>query len=358
MFMHMKKTLLFFLPLLFSGMIGCPFFQNPLEIFGIGGNGDDEGDGVTHQERDVSGKLSVAVGGVASRADEITFSDTIRVVSIQNEAPDLFSVAPLDGSSFNSSNGMRVQAQKAGIGYVTPITSGSSVSPVEVTIPPQKLIQVLVGEARGELAREATLEGDSVKASSVSITGDAIGAVIRNRISRINEVARPDLFVVNGTDYGREAPISYYEAVIEANRSRTYQFSPVNPHDVNHTYYLNAAQRNTLENSGTDVLLSYDQAVLTAAGIFNNATRDTTGGSFGFFSPTPAQYELIKEAFDMGSRTLPAGCGTSDENFPSFAPIQIVVLSQVAPSSQERHVPSFVFIRSRTSVDPVVIANP
>ncbi len=356
----MKKLLLLLLPLLFSGMIGCPFFQNPSEFFGSGGSrsGSTGGNGVTHQERDVSGKLSVAIGGVASKGDEITFSNTIRVVNVQNEAPDLFSVTPLDGSSFSSSNGMKIQAQRAGIGYVTPITSGPSISPVEITIPPQKLIQVLVGEARGELAREATLESGVVKASSVSITGDAIGAVIRNRINRINELSRPDLFVVNETDYGKEVPISYYEAVIEANRGRVYQFSPVDLHDVNHTYYLNAAQRSTLENLGANVLLSYDQAVLTAAGIFNHSTKDTTGGSFGYFSPTPAQYELIKEAFELGSRTLPAGCGTTDENFPSFAPIQIVVLSQSAPSSQGSQVPAFVFIRSRTSVDPVVIINP
>jgi hypothetical protein len=338
------------LPLFVSAALffaGCPLFENPVP---------DSDEKVTRRERDVSGKIAVALGGMAEGADEIVIDEELRLLDFRNEDPDLFTLFPRDGfATFSTGNGARVSPRNVGIGYATPVVSGRTIDPIEVTIPPQKLIQILIGEARGELDREATLERGAVKSSSVSVTGDAVGATIRNRIDLINETGQAGLFVVDPEAYEADPPLSYYEAVIEANDRFVYQFSPVDPDDPSNEVYQGAEAREDLDGS---LWIAYDQAVLTSAAVFNGDTADPTGGAFAFYSPTASESRALREALEDGALELPEGAGTSDSNFPALAPIQVLILDEVAPSIADDEVPSFVFVRSRDASEPAVTDVP
>lgn len=328
---------------------GCPF-GNPLSPFW------DSGDGITHEEKDVSGRLALGLGGLGEGMDEIQIDPAFILLNLTNDDPDLFSLEPLEGyASFTEGNGARVIPERVGIGYVTPIISGRTWDPIQVTIPPQELVQILIGEARGPLDDEATVEDDVVKVSSVSVTGDAVGAVIRNRIALINETGSPGLFLADPDAYESDPPASYYQAVIEANNGTIYQFSPVAPDDPSHDAYESAANRNSLEE---DLLAAYDQAVLTAADIFNEETEDPTGGAFAFYSPTEAEYEILQASLLARDLDLPEDGGASDANFPALAPVQILVLPGIAPSHISDDVPSFVFVRTRSTAEPAVTNEP
>ena len=314
----------------------------------VGGDGSISG--AVHRERDVSGKLFLALGGVMSGYEDMQFEDSAGLVSLLNNDPDLFSLSLINGfSSYEEGQGAHVTPQRVGIGYVTPVTRFTHIAPIEITIPPQKLIQVLVGEARGELVREATLRNGRVASSSVSVTGEALGAVIRNRIDWINEHHSPETFSVDPTAYELDVPLSYYEAVIEAYRDTDdlYQFSPVNPQDSNHDSYLSARYRNEVSSLGADFLQAYDQAVLSAAAIFNGDASDPTGGSLGYYSPTTDQYRALKEASQSHTLLLPLDGGVSDGDFPALAPLQVILLKDVSPA--------FVFIRSRNPSEAAVV---
>jgi hypothetical protein len=58
------------------------------------------------------------------------------------------------------------------------------------------------------------------------------------------------------------------------------------PDDPTHETYSNAQDRNFLDPA---TQLAYDQAVLTAAGIYNGDIKEFTGGAFAFLSPTGLQ---------------------------------------------------------------------
>ncbi len=341
--------LLFLLP--FSG---CDW-RDFIPIYGWFPHNDGNGGRVTRRERVVSGKITVALGGTRSGADEYIFSESDGVTGVRNDDEDLFAVGPREGfSTIAAGHGFKVTPLQEGIGYVTPQTATGSLAAVEVTVPPQTLIQILIGEARGELTREATLEDGHVKTSSVSVTGNALAAVIRNRIHLINETANPNLFVADATTYASEPPISYYEAVIQANDGSTYQFSPVRPSDPSHDEYLAATARSSVTS---ELITAYDQAVATAGGVFDDATTDPTSESFAFYSPTSAQFQLLRNALEDPQNEggqLPEDCGTSDSNFPALAPIQVLLLPEVASSAGDDDVPAFVFVRSRSGADAAV----
>ncbi len=313
-------------------LFGCPLDG--------GGTGSGGSSGTIHREKDVSGKLAVALGGSREGVDEIIFDQVFSSLDLANNNADLFSL------EFQS-RGARVIPLQTGIGYVAPTLDGQAMDPVEVTIPPQSLIRILLGEARGELDREATRDAQGhVKTSSVSVTGDALGAVIRNRIDLIALENRPSLFVVNSGDFWSDPPLSQYDAVIAANDGNVYQFSPVDPEDPSFPVFEAAAVRDDL-NAGE--LAAYDQAVLTAAGVFTGDTEDPTNGAFAFYSPTPAQFDLLDQALEDGDTSLPPGCGASDGNFPALAPVQVLVLDEI---------PGFVFVRSRKFIEPAVTNEP
>lgn len=339
----MRRTVLIlpaFLLVSAFALSGCPGFS--------GSDGGSNDGGVTRREVDVSGKLAVALGGSADGADEIVIDEPFTTLTFKNNDPDLFDLEV-------SGKTARVIPLDSGIGYVTPVVNGHERDPVEITIPPQKLIQILLGEGRGELDREATTEGsgtaEKVKPGSVSVTGNAVAAVIRNRIDLINDGGSPSLFLADAGDYESNPPISYYDAVIEATNGSVFQFSPVKPGDPSHAVYLDAEARGDVD---PDLHVAYDQAVLTAAAVFNGDTEDPTGGAFAFYSPTASQQTALNEALESGARTLPSGCGTSDANFPAFAPVQVLMLDEIAPSVTGGGVTSFVFVRTRADFEPAV----
>ena len=141
--------------------------------------------------------------------------------------------------------------------------------------------------------------------------------------------------------------------MIEAESNGVYQFSPLDPDDVRNEVYFQAAARADIEEDAN--LVAYDQAVSAAAFVFSDDTEDPTDGAFGFYSPTAIQYQKVEEALLSETTTLPTGIGTSDAQFPFFAPIQIVILPYVAGRADDETIPAFVFIRERESDEPAVV---
>ncbi|MBI2980924.1 MAG: hypothetical protein HYY44_01235 [Deltaproteobacteria bacterium] len=303
----MKKFLYFTIILPFI-VTGC---------LSTGGEGDFPSGNATQKEKDVSGKLALALGGNAEGHDLVTVDGGApKVLEFKTENGDLFKLeVPSGFGSFAEARSARLVPQKAGIGYLTPIVDSREREPVQITIPPQKLIQILFGEAGGQLAREASRGEFDVKSSSVSVTGDALGAVIRNRIRM-----------------------------------------PVNPGDENNDRYLDAVLRSSLRND--DDLIAYDQSVLTAVDIFNEETEDPTEGAFAFYSPTDEEYLVLRAALETADVTLPDGAGTSDAKFPNLAPVQVLILKEIATATSRTNRPSFVFVRERDSAEPAVTDVP
>jgi hypothetical protein len=93
--------------------------------------------------------------------------------------------------------------------------------------------------------------------------------------------------------------------------------------------------------------------VLSAAHLFSNNTPDPTGGAFAFYSPTSEEWTKIQQGFDNNMVSLPVGTGVSDDDFPHYDYIQILILSKVWKYPDGR--PSFVFIRERNTGDYVVV---
>lgn len=333
-------------------LASCNFFKKLIPF-----TGSSAQPAATQQEKSVTNTLALALGGTRSDTDLVTANVDLKLLDFVSEDTDLFSImVPQGQTTFTDAKQAQIVPKQEGIGYVTAQVDGKEFTTTEITIPPQRLIQILFAEAQGELNAEASLDAEGqVKLTSVSVTGDALGSVIRNRIDLINEQENPGLFLANPDLYALNPSVSYYNEVIEANNGMIYQFSPLTPDDPTHDEYEGAAQRTNVKKSS---LIAYDQAVLTAADIFNGSTKDPTDGAFGFYSPTPDQYTLLQDARDTEANELPAGCGTSDLNFPAFAPVQVLLLPGIAPSTVHEGIPSFVFVRMRPEQAPVVVDIP
>ena len=316
-------------------------------------SGDDDGRII-----EKTNKFSLAVGGVAPGRDELVlFDETGNIRDLSEHQLDCasdkgiitLSARPGTGSLAEGS-GALIVPNEAGIASVTCSIDGVPLSDTyEVIVSPQDLIRILVAEAGTQLADEASLKDDILELTSASPTGNAIGAVIRNRIDLIEANGETDLFSVDAALFEANPTASYYEAVITA----PFQFSPTYPLDSNFKIFSEALDRNFLEE---DWLIAYDQAVLTAAGIYSDETKDPTEGSFAFFSPTVEQWLVINEALNSGTTVLPDGCGVSDETFPALAPVQIVMVGGIW--TYEDGMPAFVFVRHRIASEAAVINLP
>lgn len=299
-------------------------------------------------------KFSLAVGGVAPGRDELVLYDadgnvrdfSTRTLECTSEKPIVI-LKPRPGyASESAGSGVQIIPTEAGITAVTCKGGGTEMGySYEVTIPPQYLIQILVAEAGQQLNEEAELdENGAVKLTSTSATGNAIASVIKNRIELINIKDEPALFEADAEDYDVDPPISYYDAVIMAPN----QFLPTIRSDPGYKTFSNAQDRNFLDE---EWLAAYDQAVLTAASIFNGDIADSAGSSFAFRSPSDDEWGAI--VWGIGSASeIPAGAGFSDSTFPSLAPIQLLV--DPAVWKYESGKPSFIFARSRTLLDPAI----
>lgn len=220
-------------------------------------------------------------------------------------------------------------------------------------VPPQRLIQILIGEARGVMRQEAEIVDGVVTLTSRSPTAEALAAVIRNRITLITASQQPGLFAANASDFARDPPTSAYDAVIAAQQFGVFQFAPVDPDDFSHESYRNAEARAFLDGP---TQFAYDQAVLTAAGIFDGSISDPTRGAFAFRTPSSEEAACLAQAIATQELTLPAGCGPGDSNFPALAPVQVLIHPDVA--LLDDGLPAFVFYRPRSPTTPAVTNVP
>lgn len=305
-------------------------------------------------------KFSLATGGVAPGRDELVIYDQngnprdFSGQTLECEADDdIVQLGPRpDYNSAAEGSGVLIVATAPGVTAIRCSADGTLLEEVyEVTIPPQSLIQIIMAEAGRQLDEEAQIDEDLgsevVSLDSQSPTGDGIGSVIRNRIELINTQGNPALFGAEDEKYTNDPPASYYEAVIMAEN----QFSPTDPSDPSHDVFDDAQDRNFLQDSW---LIAYDQAVLTAAGVFNGDIEDPTGGAFAFRSPTQEQWDVLAQ--NIGGAYIPEGSGFSDSSFPALAPIQILIHPEVWTYDDGR--PSFVFARERSDSDPAIVNNP
>lgn len=297
--------------------------------------------------------FALAIGGVDPGRDELVLTrDFVAgdVLVCSADPPILLFYNRSGFDSGTAGGGYQMIPTEEGLAAVTCSISGVALEDTyEVTIPPQSLIQILLGEARTQLDDEATIEDGHVTLTSSSPTATAIGAVIRNRIQLIEDADDSSLFEADNTAYNANPPVSLYDAVIAAPN----QFSPTDPTDPSYDIFNDAQDRNFLDATW---LAAYDQAVLSATAIFNEDDLDPTGDAFAFRSPTDEEWIIIDEALNSQTAILPEGTGVTDDNFPAFAPVHIVIVPDVWTYDDGR--PAFIFVRSRTATDPAVTNIP
>ncbi len=306
---------------------------------------------------------SIAMGGVAEGRDELLiYNNTEEIVDFSDHSLTFetdnanITLSVRDGfADYMSGSGAKIIPQKVGTTMVSYFVDGAEAEDkFKVIVPPQTLIQILMGEARGQIEGEAQLENGLVALTSESPTGNAIAYVVKNRVDLISAGQPFSLFVVDGNSWGIDPPSSYWDAVITAESSDIYQFSPVDPSTESHEIYLASAFRADLTQE--EDLVAYDQAVLTSAKIFALDALDPTGGAFAFRTPTLGQVECLLDTMYRKLTYLPPECGPGDENYPAFAPVQVLLHPSVALLDDGR--PSFIFYRNRTEDEPAVTNAP
>lgn len=359
----MKKWIILVILLLnFATSCKNPF-TNPFDIF----EDDDAGGGgrpnyTPTRVVEPRDKFFVAVGGVAGGHDELViYDESNNVRNFQGQTLACAADDPIvilktrpGFASLAEGSGVQIVAIEPGVTAIRCTVDGQDLGSVyEVTVPPQELIQILVAEAGSIIGDEATVAevegGSDVPQSSRSKTIEVLGMVIRNRIERINVADDPGMFSADVKDYDSDPPSSYYNAVINAPS----QFAPTDRNDPTHEIFTLAQDRNFLEESW---YVAYDQAVITASGIFNGDITDATALAFGFYSPTDDEWAVVGEAL-MWGREIPADAGMTDADFPSLAPIQLLIHPDVK-TYEEGKKPSFIIVRSRQSTDAPITRVP
>lgn len=306
---------------------------------------------------------SIALGGVAPGRDELVivdetgeivdFGETELTFEVDNDVVGLLARSGFD--TFSSGSGAEIVPQKVGQAIINYYIDGAiQEDEFLVIVPPQSLIQMMIAEGSTQLTAEADIGEDShVLLTSTSETANAIAWVTRNRVDIIGETDNHSLFAVDEDAWDADPTGSYYDAVITASNGGIYQYSPVDPTNPTNDVYADAEARSFLE---PNYHRAYDQAVLTAAQVYAGITTDPTGEAFGFFSPTPDQWEEIERVYQYNLIHLTNGCGMDDSDFPAFAPIQILVHPAVWMYPDGR--PSFVFIREKDPLDYAVVKTP
>lgn len=300
---------------------------------------------------EATAKFALAMGGVAPGRDDLVIDPAPAADMQFTSSKDIIGFLPRSGkSSFLEGAGAQLVPQKEGTAVIHYRVGGVEASSVyAVTIPPQTLIQVLIGEARGQIANELTISGGAVALTSRSLTAAAVASVVRNRVKQIDAFNKPGLFEADPVQYALGGEPAKYDAVIEAASSGVYQFSPVDPNDTSHDEYTNAAARSFLDKS---LIAAYDQAVLSAAQVFDGTASDPTGGAFGFRTPTVEEGLCLDLAAKTPSPVLPGSCDDPDARFPAYTPVQILIHPQIPRLSDGR--PAFIFYRARTLTEAAV----
>ena len=299
----------------------------------------------------------LAIGGVApGRAELVIYDEAGIPRSFLNNTlefradPEIVAFQPRSGfSSFREGSGATLVPLEVGIATIYYSIDGTEQTETfKIIIPPQSLIQILMGEARSELLDEVTVEDGAVTLDSRSPTGEAVAHVVKNRIALIEENSWPGLFKANEFDYDLKPPQSWYDAVIKAPD----QFNPTDESDPSHDAYKNGASRDEVSDN---LLAAYDQAVITAAIVFSGDSSDLTNGAFSFRSPNENQWRDIQEALKTGATTLPNGIGVSDLIFPAFSPVQVLVHPNVQTYDNGR--PTFIFTRGPRNTSEAAVTD-
>lgn len=351
----MKKAAM----LLLCGMMaGCgsvaDYFTKPFT--NLFDDGDSQSPTVTDQPVvEPTAKFALAMGGVAPGRDEVVIDPAPASDLLFTATSAIIGFLPRPGKTgFTDGAGAQIIPQKEGTTTVHYSVGGVDASSVyAVTIPPQSLVQILIGEARGQIAKEATLANGAVALSSRSVTAETIAWVVRNRVALIDARSNPGLFEADPAQYALGGSAAKYNAVIEAVQPGTYQFSPVDPVDPSHDEFENAAARSFLDKS---LLAAYDQAVLSAAQVYDGSVADPTKGAFGFRTPTVDEGLCLDLAAKTPSPVLPSSCDDPDARFPAFAPVQVLIHPQVPRLEDGR--PAFIYYRARTLTEPAVTTDP
>ncbi|PIR18289.1 MAG: hypothetical protein COV46_00705 [Deltaproteobacteria bacterium CG11_big_fil_rev_8_21_14_0_20_49_13] len=306
---------------------------------------------------------SVALGGVARGRDElVVYDDEENVVDFSDHSltfetnnDNIVLVVREGFDDYMSGSGARISPQKVGTTIIRYFVDGvEGEDRYKVIVPPQSLIQILMGEAIGQIYSEAQVADWSVGLSSDSPTGNALAYVVKNRVDLIDAGQPFSLFIVDENVWDSNSPASHWDAVITAESSGTYQFSPVDPENESNKLYLASASRDNFTQN--EYLVAYDQTVLTAAKIFGIDAADPTNGAFAFRTPTAGQTECLAETLKLGLAYLPYECGPGDESYPAFKPVQVLIHPSIALLSDGR--PSFVFYRNRAEDEPAVTNAP
>ncbi len=203
----------------------------------------------------------------------------------------------LDGFYGRSPIHTTVQARPAGSSDVftmQPQLSGHTFpQEVRIVVPPQILIQMMHNEARD---------------LSSSTVRSLIGWAMRNRFS-------DSQYFSNQTTY---------QAAILAGATYDATTNGVQPE-------LNAA-----------------------ASVFDGSA-DPTSGCQGFWSPTASQWQVVQQALNSGTTTLPTGVGIPFNYGGHPELTQIVYISSVGQSNSQ-NAPAFLFVRKRSSNSPAVVS--
>jgi len=342
-------------------------FSNPFGLFGGGGDDGDRPSLLPDRVVDPTEKLYLAIGGSEPGADELIIYDDdgeprdFSGVTLECESDlEIVRVLPRPGyDTAAAGSGVRIVPTDPGVAAITCEAAGETQGVYEVTVPPQSLVQILVAEARGAIVEdlaEGADEGANQDAEDsldtrelASPTATALGSVVRNRIWFSNNHDDVELFGADPDEYDEDPPTSYYDSIIMAEG----QFAPTDPDDPNYDVFLDAERRVFL--SGDDQQ-AYDQAVITAAGIFNGDVEDNTTGAFAFYTPTQDEWDQLSRAWSMFYWQLPDDCGVADEDYPAFDPLQVLIHPDVPTGSM--NVPYFVFVRMRTLDDFAVVKIP
>lgn len=356
----MKKVKVIFLGLLLVGCGGVKdYFTKPFtDLFSSGGDDSSStvGPSVTNSPVvEPTARFALAMGGVAPGRDQLELSGILGS-NLQFKATEgIVGFLPLAGKpTFIEGPGAQIIPQQEGTTtFNYTVDDVQSVVVYSVTIPPQSLIQILIGEARGQIAKDVTLSSGAVALTSHSTTAEALASVVRNRMKRIDAESNPGLFDVDPVKYNVGGDPAKYNAIIEATQNGVYQFSPVDPSDPSHSVFTNSSARSFLDST---MFAAYDQSVLSAAGIFDGSLDDPTGGAFGFRTPTVDEALCLDLAAMTPSPVLPTSCDDPDARFPALAPIQILIHPQVPRLSDNR--PAFIFYRSRVITEPAVTTHP
>ncbi len=355
-----KITLAIFAVLLLLTTTSCAQMIDPFGLRNL--FDDDDGSAESSTEGETAAAVApaktyaVAIGGVAEGRDELIIYDEAGAVADLGGKTVTFSTDNDNIQLEPQDDGAKIVPLKVGTTIVSYTVDGvASDDKYKVVVPPQSLVQILMGEARGQIESEAQLDENGIVApDSASPTGNAVAAVVRNRVLLLEAGYPASLFVVSASDWNSNSPESHWDATIIAESYGTYQFTPVDPAALSNEIFLDSAKRENLYNK--EDVNAYDQAVMTAAQIFDNETADPTGGAFAFRTPTEWEAACLTTTMTLKLIILPSECGPGDENYPAFAPIQVLIHPSVAYLSESR--PSFVFIRNRDLIDPAVTNAP